>query len=127
MSTVIAHEFGGIRGEPIRGGGEHGWDFWYWPEVDTKWHRFGGFDSDMVWSACGEWNYETQVLWACSTPEDSEICPQCLPLPTAQGTAAMRRCRKCGCTDEYGCAEGCYWVAEDLCSACVSDEEGGQA
>lgn len=32
------------------------------------------------------------------------------------------RCRVCGCTNEYGCPEGCAWVADDLCSACVADD-----
>ena len=27
-------------------------------------------------------------------------------------------CRRCGCTDEFGCAEGCSWVEDDLCSVC---------
>lgn len=31
---------------------------------------------------------------------------------------APRACRVCGCTDEWGCDEGCGWVAVDLCSAC---------
>ncbi len=31
----------------------------------------------------------------------------------------VRSCRVCGCTDEYGCEEGCTWVEEDLCSACA--------
>lgn len=37
-----------------------------------------------------------------------------------------RRCRECGCTDERACwtLEGpCYWVEEDLCSACVPRRE----
>jgi len=29
-------------------------------------------------------------------------------------------CRVCGCTDEFGCAEGCEWVQPGLCSACLS-------
>ncbi|MGV0976384.1 MAG: Mov34/MPN/PAD-1 family protein [Azonexus sp.] len=29
-----------------------------------------------------------------------------------------RTCRVCGCTDEHGCANGCFWVADDLCSNC---------
>lgn len=39
-----------------------------------------------------------------------------------------RTCRVCGCTDENcrQCVEKtgqpCYWVAEDLCSACVEPE-----
>ncbi len=31
-----------------------------------------------------------------------------------------RRCRRCGCTDARGCADGCEWADEDLCSLCVS-------
>lgn len=31
-------------------------------------------------------------------------------------------CRDCGCTDERACPEGCFWVAPDLCSACVEVE-----
>ena len=27
-------------------------------------------------------------------------------------------CRRCACTDDYACPEGCVWVAADLCSAC---------
>ncbi len=33
---------------------------------------------------------------------------------------SMQKCRVCGCTDEHGCPEGCFWVAEDLCSACFA-------
>lgn len=28
-------------------------------------------------------------------------------------------CRICGCTWNNACPGGCYWVEEDLCSACV--------
>ena len=31
----------------------------------------------------------------------------------------VRSCRSCGCTDEHACAEGCWWVAKDLCSSCA--------
>jgi hypothetical protein len=27
-------------------------------------------------------------------------------------------CRKCGCTDDHACPGGCFWIADDLCSAC---------
>lgn len=30
-----------------------------------------------------------------------------------------RSCRVCGCTDNRACADGCYWVEDDLCSACA--------
>lgn len=36
---------------------------------------------------------------------------------------ADRRCRECGCTDEHGCANGCWWVEPDLCSNCVATEK----
>jgi hypothetical protein len=50
------------------------------------------------------------------------------------GADEERRCRVCGCTDEdcSGCiertGEPCYWVEEDLCSACVgsSPQAAGQ-
>jgi PRTRC genetic system protein A len=29
-----------------------------------------------------------------------------------------RACRVCGCTDSHGCENGCFWVADDLCSNC---------
>lgn len=37
-----------------------------------------------------------------------------------------RVCRKCGCTENRACPEGCFWVAPDLCSACflnMTDKE----
>lgn len=32
---------------------------------------------------------------------------------------AAPTCRVCGCTDEYGCDVGCYWIEPDLCSSCA--------
>jgi len=31
---------------------------------------------------------------------------------------ATQRCRICGCNHDRACQGGCYWVEEDLCSAC---------
>ena len=31
-----------------------------------------------------------------------------------------RICRKCGCDDLHACPGRCYWVEDDLCSACVA-------
>lgn len=39
--------------------------------------------------------------------------------PEAPAEPAERSCRVCGCTDAWGCDEGCEWVEADLCSACV--------
>lgn len=36
----------------------------------------------------------------------------------------VEECRVCGCTDEIACEDGCYWVEEDLCSACATVENG---
>lgn len=33
--------------------------------------------------------------------------------------AGSRRCRGCGCTDNFGCALGCWWLEDDLCNLCV--------
>lgn len=38
-----------------------------------------------------------------------------------------RKCRACGCTQNAACMteEGpCYWIEEDLCSACLDAEDG---
>lgn len=32
---------------------------------------------------------------------------------------ADRKCRVCGCDHFHPCPGGCYWVEEDLCSACA--------
>jgi hypothetical protein len=32
-------------------------------------------------------------------------------------------CRVCGCTDDNACSGGCWWVEEDLCSACAGEAE----
>jgi len=29
-----------------------------------------------------------------------------------------RKCKVCGCTQNNACPGGCYWVEDDLCSAC---------
>ena len=39
------------------------------------------------------------------------LCPEC--------QEDVQICRVCGCSNEDPCEDGCYWVEEDLCSACV--------
>jgi hypothetical protein len=35
----------------------------------------------------------------------------------------VRRCRGCGCTDEFSCQpNGCTWVDIDLCSVCDTQD-----
>ncbi|HTI81780.1 MAG TPA: hypothetical protein VL614_15130 [Acetobacteraceae bacterium] len=47
------------------------------------------------------------------------------------GTLPIRSCRRCGCTDD-DCSmciartgRACYWVEQDLCSACQQDRQTG--
>ena len=37
-----------------------------------------------------------------------------------------RTCRVCGCWEMQACEGGCYWVGDDLCSACVVRADDGQ-
>lgn len=76
-----------------------------------------------------------------SSPENTErvCCPECQGNKETKrevllqdalrelgvlGVFDERRCRVCGCTDDWACEGGCSWVEEDLCSACVNKEEG---
>lgn len=40
------------------------------------------------------------------------------PKPDFIGEGIQRKCRICGCTDDHACPGGCYWIENDLCSAC---------
>jgi hypothetical protein len=35
----------------------------------------------------------------------------------------IRTCRICGCTNSFGCEDGCSWVEKDLCSTCTTDNQ----
>lgn len=35
----------------------------------------------------------------------------------------VRACRECGCTDQIACDGGCWWVEDDLCSACAHPDQ----
>jgi hypothetical protein len=44
------------------------------------------------------------------------------PLPFTNDDVVS--CRSCGCTEQYACPGGCWWVPDpdglgDICSACV--------
>jgi len=43
------------------------------------------------------------------------LCPEC--------QEDVQICRVCGCSNEDPCEGGCYWVEEDLCSACAKKLE----
>lgn len=43
-----------------------------------------------------------------------------------QRAVAVKRCRRCGCTEDNACMtiQGpCYWVEDDLCSVCAGKDE----
>jgi hypothetical protein len=59
------------------------------------------------------------VVWAELPPGNRPELPAFLV--AAQGANRdERRCRVCGCTDDFACEGGCIWVDGDLCSHCVS-------
>jgi hypothetical protein len=63
------------------------------------------------WESCGICGNAIAHPEDCvSDPEVGTLCADCGGEP---------RCRVCGCTDDHACEGGCYWVEEDLCSACV--------
>lgn len=37
----------------------------------------------------------------------------------------LQICRSCGCTQSFGCVDGCSWSEIDLCSICFSIEKVG--
>ncbi|MGO9015141.1 MAG: ASCH domain-containing protein [Dissulfurispiraceae bacterium] len=37
---------------------------------------------------------------------------------------ALRVCRVCGCSELNACEGGCYWIVDDLCSACCIWKDG---
>lgn len=43
-----------------------------------------------------------------------------LPRPDL-AAIGVRSCERCGCTDDRACIGGCFWVAPNLCSACVKE------
>lgn len=79
--------------------------------------------------------YGPQAIY-CLTPTTPEIAKavatQSHPEPISRwefpqlAQKAERRCRVCGCTENSPCMteQGfCYWVEEDLCSACVEEAD----
>jgi hypothetical protein len=36
-----------------------------------------------------------------------------------EATAGEQSCKVCGCTTDFACPQGCYWIEENLCSTCA--------
>lgn len=39
-----------------------------------------------------------------------------------QARLGVRKCRRCGCTENSACDGGCWWVDVDLCSRCNGEK-----
>jgi hypothetical protein len=52
-------------------------------------------------------------------PAECQKLIECGFDPGFDVTVKRQACRECGCTEELACPEGCYWVEDDLCSACA--------
>ena len=73
---------------------------------------------------------EPRLVAAIYVAEHYEASPAADPEPviTVGGKALFvvklpaQTCRKCRCTDDRACPGGCFWVEEDLCSACAGYE-----
>lgn len=59
------------------------------------------------------------ATWYSADDRGIWVCPECGEKIPPPGPGV---CRVCGCTDLYGCPEGCWWVEPDLCSSCAGAE-----
>ena len=69
-------------------------------------------------------------------PTDALYCPNCgqrakwpkavSGISTVAKGESERKCRVCGCTDDYGCPEGCWWVEPNLCSRCAVEVDNDE-
>ena len=89
--------------------------------------------NDLFWEYAGMTvdEYRELYLQAAGEVVEDELEPKEAAGKKKKGgkkkAAAVRKCRVCGCTDE-DCSqcvektgEPCYWVEDDLCSACVNE------
>jgi hypothetical protein len=86
---------------------------------------------DTEVTRCLETGEDGEPVWAiiavCGAPRTRRVLREIARLESEwdrEDGREVRRCRVCGCTDDdcSGCIERtgkpCYWVEEDLCSAC---------
>ena len=71
--------------------------------------------------AARRWERAEQIAWQhfATIPIDPDLYPGGPDL----ATLGIQACRVCGCTNEAACEDGCSWVEDDLCSACVGERE----
>ncbi len=76
------------------------------PEIRVRVGVYGHFmdvPAEMIFDDLGPFEDQYSVISSQSSEEEEPA----------------RACRVCGCTDEHGCENGCFWVEDDLCSNCV--------
>lgn len=52
-------------------------------------------------------------------PEEEAAESRMMSLDVERTMAGNPPCRRCGCTDNAACEEGCSWEELDLCSRCA--------
>lgn len=53
-----------------------------------------------------------------SNDDRAQICDAFVEIVVELFTrAGVRCCRKCGCTEDAACLDGCSWIGPDLCSS----------
>jgi len=87
-------------------------------DFDWRCSRCGARICESVFNVEEERTDPNGVVWSPSgeavTPTGASYCPTCAP--------DVAYCHVCGCTEEAGCEDGCWWVADDLCSSCQGEE-----
>lgn len=65
------------------------------------------------------------VVTACNADAEVENLIDEVNLPQARKLYAhltgQMACRTCGCTNDWACEDGCWWVQADLCSSCLGE------
>lgn len=110
---AIAYVTTGIIGElednPI-GGMDQGLAAWPWGDLFNP----GDYRSCLIKAAAMLWAEADRVLRAQALIDAVGLCND--------SAETGRACRRCGCTQHNACFTGegtCFWIGEDLCSACA--------
>lgn len=81
-----------------------------------EWYRFALDSAELALAAVPDGWAKIDGQWALICTD--EILVDLPELQRLDREAGARSCRQCGCTDAYGCEEGCWWADFDLCSSC---------
>jgi len=79
-------------------------------------------DVIMVPAAKGQATVRVSRINVRDSEVDERFLPTLRTINEVVRPESAKACRVCGCTQERACPGGCYWVEDDLCSACVASE-----